>query len=568
MHSTIRNTAAAALALTALAAAQTPQPIVAVGDTLPGAGNVTGIELVRVAGLGQSLVVVTTDHPVHSKVALRDGSVWARVGDPSPFAAQSTAVIADFGNFGFDLFGGLLWNLSTFDPVGSPAELDGLIYEKNSGIVTGSAAYAGSSGFPAGAVLATFEDAHTAEFAQTILRGTIENAAPPLDPRSFLASAEQYGSIGNCCLLYALVVEGDPAAGTSQLVEGIRRARWTTAQSTDGSVVLWSADLDGPTSSDGAVYRMQGGVNTLLAREGTPAPVAGRLWGPLESVSVDANSQGDWTLRARLDASDLGSDEVVLLNGQVFAREGDVHPAIAPAAIASLGAGRVQVMRTHQVVWYAAWNGPGGPAEALLLDDESMVRTGVTTAGGVPIVDLASDVEAFDVSEDGQFVIFRGTPAGGTETAYVLDRGGMQTYCNSKSNSNSCLPFVHWSGESPSVTSGGPFEVRVTNVFGQVPGLFFYSTTGEQSVDYAGGKLCVVPPLVRMPVQTLSGSPPQTGWCNGSFATDFNAWVASGADPALVAGQDVYLQGWYRDPGFTPPNDVGLSKAIAFFLLP
>jgi hypothetical protein len=102
----------------------------------------------------------------------------------------------------------------------------------------------------------------------------------------------------------------------------------------------------------------------------------------------------------------------------------------------------------------------------------------------------------------------------------------------------------------------------------QVPGSFFYSTRGPLNLPFLNGKLCVAPPIHRLPASSTGGSMPSGSACNGALAIDFNTWIASGADPRLVAGQEVYVQVWFRDPGFAPPNDVGLSNALEFFILP
>jgi hypothetical protein len=47
---------------------------------------------------------------------------------------------------------------------------------------------------------------------------------------------------------------------------------------------------------------------------------------------------------------------------------------------------------------------------------------------------------------------------------------------------------------------------------------------------------------------------------------DFNAYIASGKDPALVAGQDVWLQTWGRDPA--SPSTTSLSDALSFPICP
>lgn len=46
------------------------------------------------------------------------------------------------------------------------------------------------------------------------------------------------------------------------------------------------------------------------------------------------------------------------------------------------------------------------------------------------------------------------------------------------------------------------------------------------------------------------------------LSLDFNGWIASGIEPALVAGQHVAAQFWYRDPQI--PSTTGLSDAVQF----
>jgi len=93
--------------------------------------------------------------------------------------------------------------------------------------------------------------------------------------------------------------------------------------------------------------------------------------------------------------------------------------------------------------------------------------------------------------------------------------------------------------------------------------LFFYSRAGQQSVPFQGGVLCVKLPIRRTAVQGSGGNPPPND-CSGSFALDFNAYIASGVDPALVQGAAFDGQYWSRDPGFAPPNNVGLTDALRF----
>jgi hypothetical protein len=93
-------------------------------------------------------------------------------------------------------------------------------------------------------------------------------------------------------------------------------------------------------------------------------------------------------------------------------------------------------------------------------------------------------------------------------------------------------------------------------------GTFFYGTGGSASIPFQGGFLCVLGGIKRTPVQNSGGATP----CGGTFALDFNAWIASGADPALVSGATVYGQYWSRDP--MDAFGTSLTNAIQFSICP
>jgi hypothetical protein len=145
--------------------------------------------------------------------------------------------------------------------------------------------------------------------------------------------------------------------------------------------------------------------------------------------------------------------------------------------------------------------------------------------------------------------------------------GGPQIYCTAKLNSLGCAPSIGWSG-TPSASAGSGFVVTAKQVLNQKFGLLFYSTTGAASVAFQGGTLCTQSPIRRTTVQSAGGSPLPQADCSGTYALDFNAYVATGQDPNLVAGATVWAQYWSRDPGFAPPQNTGLSNAVEFVLAP
>lgn len=156
-------------------------------------------------------------------------------------------------------------------------------------------------------------------------------------------------------------------------------------------------------------------------------------------------------------------------------------------------------------------------------------------------------------------------PAGGACHTFVR-AVTPQTYCLAKVNSLGCTPAIASSG-SPSASAGSGFVVSVSNVLSHSPGFFFYGVDGATRRPFQGGTLCVAPPVHHTP-QLDSGGNPTLHDCSGSLSLDFNARVASGADPTLIAGATVDGQFWSLDRGFAPPDDASLSDAIHFTLCP
>ena len=139
--------------------------------------------------------------------------------------------------------------------------------------------------------------------------------------------------------------------------------------------------------------------------------------------------------------------------------------------------------------------------------------------------------------------------------------GVPQTFCASKTNSDGCLPSMFGLG-TPSATAGAGFTVGASQVTAGDIGLLFYSKSGPAAVPFLGGTLCLAGGVTRTPGANSGGA----GACGGALAFDFNAWAASGQDPALVAGQPVWGQFWFRDPPASA--GIGLTNGLAFQLGP
>jgi hypothetical protein len=135
-------------------------------------------------------------------------------------------------------------------------------------------------------------------------------------------------------------------------------------------------------------------------------------------------------------------------------------------------------------------------------------------------------------------------------------------YCTAQQNALGCSASMSSLG-TPSATHGSGFFIRAAPMRNQKQGLLFYGTTGRDSTPFLGGTMCVQAPLRRTPVLGTGGSASGDD-CTGVLSVDFNAYIATGVNTALVAGVTLNTQFWSRDPG--APNNTNLTGGLEFTL--
>lgn len=185
--------------------------------------------------------------------------------------------------------------------------------------------------------------------------------------------------------------------------------------------------------------------------------------------------------------------------------------------------------------------------------------------GGSPYQIGASPygVAVIDIGADGYLDAVVGSGPANLQALVVCCTGsGPTVYCTAKLNSLFCLPSISLSTQ-PSASAGSGCLMSTANVLGKRNGLYFHGTLGAWAPPFHGGLLCVKPPLKRHGVLNSGGT---TVGCNGVFTEDLNAYIASGADSSLVAGAQLWIQNWSRDPGDLYGDS--LSDAIAATVCP
>jgi hypothetical protein len=193
------------------------------------------------------------------------------------------------------------------------------------------------------------------------------------------------------------------------------------------------------------------------------------------------------------------------------------------------------------------------------------VTGGVTDRLGDALAGAVGDLDGDGFPE---FVVGGSlSDAGGTDSGaikcYRVFPLQPAVFCVGKVNSLGCTPFVSFSG-LPSASSGASFLITSNNVINQKNGLMFYGRS-PAATPFQGGTKCVADPVQRTASQNSGGSVSGAD-CSGTFVVDFNALVASGVDPSLVAGVKLYAQYWSRDPA--SPSTTSLSNAVQFVINP
>lgn len=177
------------------------------------------------------------------------------------------------------------------------------------------------------------------------------------------------------------------------------------------------------------------------------------------------------------------------------------------------------------------------------------------------------------ISSDGDVISFQSSASNlapndgnGVDDVFRINTtctGGISSYCTAKTNGLGCVPSIGSLG-IPSQSGPDNFYVTASNVRNNKLGMMLWSLA-QDSRPFFGGTLCLHSPIKRTFGQ-MSGGSPTGNDCTGTYAYHFSQTYM--LQQLLGAETTVYAQFWTRDPGFPPPNNIGLTNGLQFTICP
>jgi len=388
-------------------------PLLLEGDSVPEVGLVNRIDNLATNNNGDWLVEADTNNPntdidtvliLNDNLFLQEGQL---IDDPTG------ASIDSFDSININVPGNNGWNLF-LDGTAGGSDDDSGVYFKTTLLIQESAVST-AAGFSDNTTYEGFFDVKINDNNDMLVLATIDdpNIAGSVNRGLVLLDVDDDGM-----LLSETVVakESDVLPGQSEAVEDFETGPHDTAFN-DSNQTMYIAELVGSTASDSAIYI----DDTLIAQEGSPSPVAGRNYGSLSGGVVDLNNNGDYVFRGLLDG-DSSTNTIIISNGSKVVQEGDPFMTSRGSfPFTSFGFGPVAIADTGDILWYGEWDDPNSDIDSgLFLNDALIVQEGVTNIDGEVVDDINGSQDGFDISPNGQFIIFEGTLVNGQNGAFFI----------------------------------------------------------------------------------------------------------------------------------------------------
>jgi hypothetical protein len=474
----LRKTIATSAVLLSLAAAMAEfeiTPVVIEGDPVVlvnGTGFVRTLSALSVNDNGEWLVEVDTDWSnTDEDVAVVRGFqaspyiTWAQ--ESEALTSPPGATINWFDSLWLNNFSQVSMNMG-LDGTSGSSDDSGVFFNKDLVIQEGSISTAPE--FPGPTPYVGFFDTKMTDFDEILITASVDipNVGTSVDRALVLATNPAGVPVEK-----VIVQEGDELV-TGRYVEDLGTGPHATAILSDGrgEKVMYVADLDGDSTTDDLLCLYDGTATQVIAQEGGPSPVAGRVWATLSSAEVDLAGGSDFIYTGTLEG-DPSTASVIIKNDVVFKQEGDaVTTPGGTWSLTSFGTGPVFIGDSGDVVWYGDWDDPDTTRDTgLFINDDLVVQKGVTRikVGGSDLLleHIFGVSEALAMSGSGEWVLFRGRLEGGIDGAFLIHVIAPPEWC---------LGDADCSGGAPDF---GDIEYFVAALTGEQAWLDYHKTHGQ-----------------------------------------------------------------------------------------
>ncbi len=379
------------------------------GDPIPGSRTTLGfVHGVAVNDHGEWLIE-------SRGLAIRNGSVWLRSGDPIVSPLPAPLSIASFGTVNMNASGSAAWPLGLDGPISR-----GLFVDTTPLLLRGSVSTAAD--FSPGTTYEIFGKAalRPHDRRRLVFFAFVDDPAIPgstdaalvelaLDDTGRIVAERVIAREGGYLPNQRSPVTGFPAA--SDGADGFSY--------NDAGQILFYASLGAPEG--GTVLYLD---DQVLAREGDPSIVPGRNWDfdGIQEPAVDLNNAGENVFKGRLDGGSFGN-RLIVKNGKIFVREDHMYPDLAPVPLGTLGpeGSSLKIDDRGHVHWFGEFGGV--PYRGMLRDHEWVARPGFVTEEGHVLAGTYRGPGTFEVSDNGRYLIFKGAVEPWTPAIFLVDFG-------------------------------------------------------------------------------------------------------------------------------------------------
>ncbi len=545
--------AALIFSATGVASAQTVQTLVEQGTEIFGIGTVTKVNSYRVGDNGDWYALVETDAPITENfVILRNGIPMLQEGDTLP--EPSGSEVRKFERISANSNGGLGLLLLLR---GVPTSSDAVVVY-NTHLLGQEGELCEAPEFALGTTWRSFKGVSINDSNTVLCVGNVDDPtiASTLDPCAVRFITDENGEIVS---QNAVLKEGDYLPDTGRLVKGFGTTSFTVDINSEGDYLIYLLSNDA-TGRDENVYLSLDGALTSVAQEGTPAPVAGRIWDSFTNVRIDMNNRGEYVLGAKLEGSQ--DNQLLVKNGEKFRQVGDNIQALPQYQIEDFVQTPVMISDMGQVFWTCVTTAPDVHwDQGIFMGETMLVQEGATLINGLTIHRLYQTRNAFFVSPSGRFLAFQAILPDGDHGAYLMDLGLVRPMESCTDNEGD-LTFV--SGFAM-LDNQIKLEMAGGQATGVLPILFLSSTPvpGWPPCGIPGqaGELLIdIFPQSGNLLQFVTGPP----WGGSPIPFYLNI-----PDDDVLIGVEAYAQGLFWDVGDAfPEENLRLTGGVEIVIAP